>query len=330
MSKTKLIVALCASAMCAGTAGAAWEPEKPVEFVVASNAGGGSDIFTRQIQSIIGKYKLMKSPIVVLNKGGGSGSDGFVYGSANANDPYRVTFGTNNEYLLPLVVKVGYSADSLLPVAALALDEFLLWVPNDSPYKDAKSFIEAAKTKPDGLRMGGSQAKDTDQTLVSMITEATGAKITYIPFKSGSEAAVQLAGGHIDANLNNPSENIGQWKAGMVRPLCVFSNKRMAAGPKVTKDMGWADIPLCKDEGIAIDVYQMPRTIWLPVGASKDAVDFYTGVFRKVSETPEWKEYIERSSQTGGFMGGEELKNYTTKDAERASGVFKREGWLVK
>lgn len=330
MSKTKLIVALCASAMCVGTAGAAWEPEKPVEFVVASNAGGGSDIFTRQIQAIIGKYKLMKSPIVVLNKGGGSGSDGFVYGSANANDPYRVTFGTNNEYLLPLVVKVGYSADSLVPVAALALDEFLLWVPNDSPYKDAKSFVEASKTKPDGLRMGGSQAKDTDQTLVSMIAHATGAKITYIPFKSGSEAAVQLAGGHIDGNVNNPSENVGQWKAGMVRPLCVFSTKRMAAGPKVTKDMSWADIPLCKDEGIPIDIYQMPRTIWLPKGVSQDVVDFYTEIFRKVNDTPEWKEYIEKSSQTGGFISGNDLNTYIKNEIAGTGEVFKREGWLVQ
>ena len=329
MTRIKLTATLLASALYATAAVAAWVPEKPVEFIVASGAGGGTDIFARTIQSIILKYKLMNAPVVVLNKGGGAGSEGFVYGSATADDPYKVTFGTNNEYLLPLVAKMGYTADDLIPVAGMALDEFLLWVHADSPYKDTKSFIEAAK-KGDGLKMGGSQSKDTDQTLVSMVSEATGAKFTYIPFKSGGEAAVQLAGAHIDANTNNPSENIGQWKAGMVRPLCVFSTERMAKGPKVTKDMAWSDIPLCKDSGVPIATYQMPRTVWLPAKVSADAVAFYTTMLKKVSETPEWKAYIDKTSQSDRFMTGDELRAYTKQDAEKATAVFKREKWIVQ
>lgn len=329
MSRIKLTVTLLASTLYAVAASAAWVPEKPVEFVVASGAGGGTDTFARTVQSIIVKYKLMAAPVVVVNKGGGAGSEGFVYGSASPDDPYRVTFGTNNEYLLPLVAKMGYTASSLIPVTGMALDEFLLWVHADSPYKDAKSFIEAAK-KGEGLKMGGSQSKDTDQTLVSMISAATGAKFTYIPFKSGGEAAVQLAGAHIDANVNNPSENIGQWKANMVRPLCVFSTERMSAGPKVTKDMAWSDIPLCKDSGVPISTYQMPRTVWLPAKVSPDAVAFYSALLKKVSEAPEWKTYIERSSQSDRFLTGDALQAYIKQDAERATEVFKRENWIVQ
>jgi putative tricarboxylic transport membrane protein len=329
MARIKLTATLLASALYAATAGAAWVPEKPVEFVVASGAGGGTDTFARTVQAIIVKYKLMAAPVVVVNKGGGAGSEGFVYGSASADDPYRVTFGTNNEYLLPFVAKMGYTVDSLVPVAGMALDEFLLWVHVDSPYKDTKSFIEAAK-KGEGLKMGGSQSKDTDQTLVSMISATTGAKFTYIPFKSGGEAAVQLAGAHIDSNTNNPSENIGQWKANMVRPLCVFSTQHMAAGPKVTKDMAWSDIPLCKDSGVPIPTYQMPRTVWLPAKVSPDAIAFYTNVLKKVSETPEWKTYIERSSQSDVFLTGDALRAYIKQDAERAIEVFKREKWIVQ
>jgi tripartite-type tricarboxylate transporter receptor subunit TctC len=329
MARFKMTATLLASALYATAAAAAWVPEKPVEFVVASGAGGGTDIFARTIQSIIVKYKLMNAPVVVVNKGGGAGSEGFVYGSASPDDAHKLTFGTNNEYLLPLVAKMGYTADSLIPVAGMALDEFLIWVNSSSPYNDAKSFIEAAK-KGDGLKMGGSQSKDTDQTLASMISSATGAKFTYIPFKSGGEAAVQLAGGHIDANVNNPNENIGQWKAGMVRPLCVFSTERMAAGPKVTKDMSWSDIPLCKDSGVPISTYQMPRTVWLPAKASPDAVAFYTQMLKKVSETPEWKSYIDKTSQSDRFMSGDEVRAYAKQDAERATEVFKREKWIVQ
>ena len=235
--------------------------------------------FARTIQSIIVKYKLMDPPIVVVNKGGGTGSEGFVYGSATPDDPYKVTFGTNNEYLLPLVAKMGYTADSLIPVAALALDEFLIWVNAKSPYKDAKSFIEAAK-KPEGLKMGGSQSKDTDQTLASMISAATGAKFTYIPFKSGGEAAVQLAGGHIDANINNPSENIGQWKASMVRRSAFQFATHGHRAPRSPRTWPGQIFRLCKDSGIPI----ANTRCRVPYGSRQsvaDAVAFYTACSKR-------------------------------------------------
>ena len=153
----------------------------------------------------------------------------------------------------------------------------------NSPYKDAKSYIEAVKAKPETFKMGGSQSKDTDQTLTSMIQEATGAKFIYVPFQGGGEPAVQLAGGHIDSNTNNPNENIGQWKAGLVKPLCVFSPARLAKGPKVTADMGWSDIPTCKEAGMPIEQFQ-PRTVWLPGGVPADAVAFYADLLKKVRE----------------------------------------------
>lgn len=329
MSKTRLTATLLASAIYATAASAAWVPEKPVEFIVTAGAGGGTDTFARTIQSVIVKYKLMSTPVVVVNKGGGSGGEGFVYGSAAAGDAHRLTFATNNEYLLPQVTKIGFTAESFAPVAAMALDEFLIWVNAESPYKDVKGFIEASK-KSDGLRMGGSQSKDVDQTLTSIISDVTGAKFTYIPFKSGSEAAVQLAGNHIDANVNNPSENIGQWKASMVRPLCIFSTERMAAAAKVTKDMAWSDVPTCKEQGLPVSVYQLPRTVWLPAGVSAEAVAYYTGVLKKVRETPEWKAYIERTSQTDTFLTGDALRAYVKQDSERAAEVFKREKWNVQ
>jgi tripartite-type tricarboxylate transporter receptor subunit TctC len=329
MSKTKMIAAFLAGAFFAAGANAAWTPDRPVEFVVTSGAGGGTDTFTRTIQSIISKNKLMNAPIVVVNKGGGAGSEGFVYGASEQTNPYRVTFGTNNEWLLPLVAKMGYSADGFVPVAALALDEFLIWVNAKSPYNDVKSFIDAAK-QGEGLRAGGSQSKDTDQTLISIISEATGGKFTYIPFKSGGEAGIQLAGGHIDFNVNNPNENIGHWKAGLVRPLCVFSVKRMADGPKVTKDMAWSDIPTCHEVGLPIDSYQMPRTIWVAAGVPQDAVAFYTDIMGKVRQTEDWKAYIARTSQSDAFLTGDELREYITQDTARAHSVFKRENWLAQ
>ena len=321
--------ALMLPLVCA-TAAADWKPTQPVEFIVTAGPGGGTDNFARTIQSIVTKYKLIDQPIVVLNKSGGSGAEGFLYGKAAVGDPHKVTFATNNEYLLPLIAKLAWKGDDFTPVASVALDEFILWVNGKSEYKTAKAYIDAVKAKPDTFKMGGSQSKDTDQTLTSEITAATGAKFLYVPYKSGGEAAVQLAGGHIDSNTNNPSESIGQWKGGLVAPLCVFSAKRLAAGPKVTATMGWSDIPTCAESGIAIEQYQQPRTIWLPQNVPADAVAFYVGVLNKVRATPEWKEYIERSAQTDRLLTGAEMKSFIANDEQKARKVFETEGWLVK
>lgn len=239
-------------------------------------------------------------------------------------------FGTNNAYLLPYVAKLGYKFSDLTPVAALALDEFLLWVKGDAPYADAKAYIDAVKAKPMGFKMGGSQSKDTDQTLTSMIQDATGVKWIYVPFQGGSAAAVQLAGGHIDSNTNNPNENIGQWKAGQVKPLCVFSPARLAKGEPVFEGKGWGDIPTCKEAGLPLETFQMPRTVWLPADVPADAVTYYANLLEKVSKTPEWQEFVQRTAQTAKFMKGKELADFVAKDEAANKKVFENEGWVAK
>ncbi|MCA0424938.1 MAG: tripartite tricarboxylate transporter substrate binding protein, partial [Proteobacteria bacterium] len=157
--KSALLAGAAVLAIATGPA-LAWQPTKPIEFVVTSSPGGGTDNFTRMIQSIITKYKLIDQSIVVTNKGGGSGAEGYLTVKTSAGDPYKVIFGTNNAYLLPYVAKLGYKLSDLTPGASLALDEFLIWVKGDSPYNDAKAYVEAAKAKPGSLKMAGSQSKD--------------------------------------------------------------------------------------------------------------------------------------------------------------------------
>lgn len=320
--------AAMAVSLAAALPAAAFSPSKPIEFVVTAGAGGGTDIFARTIQSIIQKNNLVPQPIVVTLKGGGSGAEGFVYGKATAGDAHRVVFATSNQWLLPMVARVGWKREELTPVAALAFDEFLLWARQDAPWKTAGEFVAAAKAGT--VKMGGSQSKDLDETLVKILEKAAGIKTTYIPFKSGGEAAVQMAGGHIDGNTNNPAENIGQWKAGQGRPICVFSSSRLAAGPKVTDTMGWSDIPTCKEQGVPIDEYKMPRAVYLPPGVPAEATAYWAGVLRKVFESDDWKEYIARTSQSASFLTGDEFRKFIVMDEERSRKVFEEQGWLVK
>src|ERR1700740_2468257 len=171
---------------------AAGQPQKPIEFVATAGPGGGTDNLARAVQNIITKYKLTDQPVIVVNKGGGRGAEGYVYGKASAGDPYKVIFGTSNAWQQPMVSKVAFRHTDLTPIAAMAQDEFLLWVKQDAPYKTAADYLKAAASSE--FKMGGAQSKDTDEVLTRMIEKVGHVKLTYIPFKSGAAAAGQLAG----------------------------------------------------------------------------------------------------------------------------------------
>lgn len=331
MSYLSTKAAILAGSVCALTAAlpaaAAWQPTKPIEFIATAGPGGGTDNMARTIQSIIAKHKLVDQPINVTNKSGGSGAEGYVYGKSQAGDPHKVVFGTWNAWNQPLVSKVAFKHTDLTPVAAMTLDEFLLWVKQDAPYKTPADYADAAR-KGD-FKMGGAQSKDADETLTRLIEKAAGAKITYIPFRSGNEAAVQLAGGHIDSHVNNPSESVGQWRGGTQRPLCVFNSKRLAEGPKVTATEGWQDIPTCKESGLDVGDFAQPRTVWLPGRVTPEQQAYYVDLMKKVSETPEWKEYNDRNSQTPIFITGEPFQKFIAEDLERNRKVASEQGWLV-
>jgi tripartite-type tricarboxylate transporter receptor subunit TctC len=281
------------------------------------------------VQSIIQKHRLFGAPVIVTNKPGGAGSEAFVYAKAASEDPHKLVFATNNVWLLPLGTAVGYAVSDLRPVAVMAVDEFLLWVNAGSRYRDVASFLEAARTERGRMLMAGTQSKDTDQVLVRQIEKAAGVNFTYLPFRSGGEVAVQLAGGHVAANTNNPQENIAHWRAGRVRPLCVFSPTRLAYHEVVAGGLSWADIPTCVESGIPVERYQMPRTVWLPKGVTDEQTAFYLRVLQQVRETEEWKTWLTRGSQTDTFLSGQELADYIVADEAWLRARFAEDGWLV-
>src|SRR6266480_1704403 len=213
---------------------AGWEPTKPVEIVVAAGAGGASDQMARMMQAAIQKNSLMKQPMVVSLKGGASGAEALMYMKSSAGDPNRVLIAYSLIYMLPLSAKIPFNWRELTPVSVVALDQFILWDNTTLPHANVKDFIAAAKAANPPFKMGGTGSKREDHVLTVFIEKKTGAKFAYLPYKSGGEAATQLVGNHTQSNVNNPSENLEVWRAGQVRPLCVFDKERMQYRTKVT------------------------------------------------------------------------------------------------
>ena len=323
------IVCACTFLLAPAPARADWQPTNTIEIVVAAGPGGGTDQMARLIQAVIAKYKLAPVASVVVNKGGGNGAQGYLDMSLAKGDPHKIIVGTNNGYMLPMVTKLDYQWRALTPVAVLALDEFILWTPANAPYRSATEYLDAVKADPSSFNMGGSQAKDADQTLTLLINKTYNTKLAYIAFKSGSEAAAELAAGRITSNVNNPSENVAQWRAGQVKPLCVFAKRPMRYHTRIA-DKSWSDIPTCQAQGLAIEWFHFPRTVFMPGGVSGDQLKFYVDLMKRVTQTPEFADYVERNALTEAFLDGEELNDYIDGDVSRARGIFEGAGWLVE
>ncbi len=309
---------------------AAWEPTKPVEFVIPAGTGGGADQMARLIQGIVVKHNLMKQSLIPINKSGGAGAEGFLDVKGAKGEPHKVIITLSNTFTTPLATGVPFNWKELTPVAMLALDQFVLWVNAESPYKTAKEYLDAVKKAgPNKFKMGGTGSKQEDQIITVAIEKAAGVKFTYIPFKGGGDVATQLVGKHIDSSVNNPIEAVAQWRADKLRALCVFDDTRMPYKEKITTTMSWNDIPTCKEAGVPID-YVMLRGIFTTPGATKDQVDFYVNLFKKVRETPEWKDFMQKGAFNQSFMAGPEYASWLGKAETLHYGLMKEAGFLAK
>ena len=331
-SKAHIAVGALAT-LCAGSfalpAHAAWEPTRPVEFIIPAGTGGGADQMARAIQGIVTKHNLMKQPMVVINKAGGAGGEGFLDVKSSAGNPHKIIITLSNLFTTPLATGIPFNWKDLTPVAMLALDEFVLWVNADKPYKNVKEYVDALKKAPAGsMKMGGIGSKQEDQIITVAVEKATGAKMTYIPFKGGGEVAVQLVGNHVDSTVNNPIEAVAQWRGGKLRPLCVFDAKPLEYKDKVTADMAWGDIPTCKSQGLDME-YLMLRGIFMSPKATKEQVDFYIDLFKKVRATPEWQSLMNSGAFNTTFMTGDDYAKWVAKEEDRHKALMKEAGFLA-
>jgi tripartite-type tricarboxylate transporter receptor subunit TctC len=318
-----------AAALVAGPA-AAWEPTKPVEFIVPAGTGGGADQMARLIQGIIVKHKLMKESMIVVNKSGGAGAEGFLDVKEAKGDPNKIIITLSNLFTTPMATGVPFNWKDMTPVTMMALDQFVLWVNADTPYKTAKDYIDAVKAAgPNKMKMGGTGSKQEDQIITVGIEKATGAKFIYVPFKGGGAVAVQLVGGHIDSTVNNPVEAVSQWRAGKLRPLCVFDDTRMPYKEKVTDTMSWSDIPTCKESGIATD-YVMLRGIFMAPGVTPDQVAFYNDLMAKVRETQDWKDFMEKGAFNTTSMTGPDFVKWLTAAEATHKQLMTEAGFMAK
>jgi putative tricarboxylic transport membrane protein len=277
-------------------------PSKSIEVVVPYAPGGGTDNLMRMITGIIDENKWSPVPLNVNNRAGGSGTVGYSYLINKKGDPNVVAGAT------PMIVSgklqgrlPGNHRDAMTVLMIVAIDELMLSVRNESPYKTIEEFVEAARAKPGQLTVGGTGIHNEDHIFVHLFEEAAKIKLKYVPFNSGGEVTAALMGGHIDAGVMNPNEIVAQVEAGKARNLAVAAHKRMTDAPAV---------PTFAEKGYPFYWEQM-RGVVGPANMPPEAVAWWQETLKKVTATKKWQDdYIKGNLLTPTQWTGEEANRY--------------------
>jgi tripartite-type tricarboxylate transporter receptor subunit TctC len=295
----------------------AWEPKKPVEFIVMAGKGGGADKAVRFIQNIIAKNKLSSKPFTPINKPGGSGAEALVH-VKNASDPdHTLMFTLNSFYTTPLLQPgLGIDISTFTPVGRMAEDTFLLWVTKKSGITSIDQFVKAAKAAGDKWIMAGTGKNSEDNILTDFLNKAYGLNMKYVPYKGGGRVAKELAGDNANSTVNNPSEQLGFYQAGKTVPLGAFTDKRLPL---------FKDAPTFKELGKDF-VYYMQRTVVGAPGQSKEAAAYYQGLFKKIFNSKEWQGYMKKKSLQGEFLTGDALMSYWLEQKGVQKGILMKMG----
>src|SRR5438876_10617220 len=262
----------------AGASPAAAQPTRPVEFVISTAPGGGSDIYARAMQAIIASKNFSPQPVQPTNKEGGSGAVAFTYVYEKKADMHYIMITLNSFFTTIITQKLPYKATDFTPIANMALDPFFLWVNDDSPWKNAGDFVTAAKAG--SISVAGTGSKQEDEALFRRIEDTMKTKaFTYIPQTSGATVAAALAGhqGGVNATVNNPSEGLPFYQGTnkKLRPLCAFT-------PESPKTGVYTGLATCASQGIPIDDYYIMRAIVAAPGLTPAQQAFWVDVFKKV------------------------------------------------
>ena len=321
-SLKKLIAGIGALSFCAvasvGVADAAWEPKKPVEFVIMAGKGGGADQMARLMQGIIQQNNLSPRPFIPVNKPGGSGAEALQYLKSKSGDDHVVMVTLNSYYTTPIMQpELGIDINTFTPIGRMALDTFLLWVRPDSGLKTLDEYVAKVKAAGKDWKVGGTGSGQEDSILTAMMEAEFGYDVTYIPFPGGGTVAKNLIGGHIDSTVNNPSEQSEFYRAGQSVPLVQFNDERSPA---------YADVPTAKELGHDI-VYYMQRSINGPPGMSAEATEWYINLFKTVFDSAEWQKFCnEDGIDCATWVGGADLAAFHKTGYERHKALIEKVG----
>ena len=315
---------------------AAWEPTRPVEFIVPAGTGGGADQMARTIQGIVTKHNLMKQPMVVINKAGGAGGEGFLDVKGSRGNPHKLIITLSNLFTTPLATGIPFNWKDLTPVAMMALDEFVLWVNAETPYKIGEGIHRRRRRREPASSRWAAPAPSR-KTRSSRSRSRRRPAPSSPTFRTAAAARSRCSSSAI-TSIRPSTIRSRRWRSGAAASCVRSACSTASRSPTRTRSPAtsrWSDIPTCKSQGLDVE-YLMLRGIFMPPGATKDQVDYYVDLLKKVRETPEWKKLMKDGAFNQTFMTGDDYAKWVDneekrhRDADEGSGLPRRPTELVE
>ncbi|MGH6946230.1 MAG: Bug family tripartite tricarboxylate transporter substrate binding protein [Kiloniellales bacterium] len=256
-------------------------PSKPIEVVIHSAYGGGTDVTARMM--MIRTRKELGVDMVVVSKQGGSGAEAHQYALGREKDGYTILALTESHLYTIARGKSPLTIDDVVGVARAMEDPTFIAVGSDSPYKSLEDIIAASKDK--ALNWGVAQVGGTEHIGLAQFAKAAGIKFKVVPFGSGGQMIQALMSGAIDATLPNVSEGGSQIQDGTFKALAVMNETRLKAFP---------DVPTTFELGFPVKT-ATTRGYWVLKGTPEDRIKILSDAMVKAMKHEVFANYLKSS-----------------------------------
>lgn len=275
-----------------------FKPTKPITVVVPASPGGATDLLARAVEKVWSKY--CPQPMQIVNKGGGGGVEGAVAVKNAKPDGYtlEIGMGGGHDIVAPHLQNIEYKYTDLTPVCRLSVNSVAILVPADSPFNSVKDIVDWAKRENKPVTAAVSQKAGAHDLAVQALGKIAGITVTPIPHSGGAQAITTLLGGQTMIGTGHPAEIIAQLKSGKLKPIGIALPERDPALP---------DVPTFKEQGIDLYTWGSVKGVGLPKGVSKEVVDYYADLFKKIADDPDFKKACQDMLQPAVYQGPDEF-----------------------
>jgi len=293
-------------------------PARPISLVVPFPPGGVADLTARPVATAM--EKVLKQPVGVVNKTGAAGAVGMQFVATSKPDGYTLLLALSSISIIPEADKLfgrppAFTVDQFAPVALISADPTILVVRAESPWKTAKEFIEDAKKRPGQISYSSSGIYGTLHMAMELLSSAAAIKLRHVPYAGAGPALTALLGGHVDALASGPAVVLPQIKAGKLRALAAWGDKRVAALPEV---------PTFKELGYPEAEFYIWAGLFAPRGTPEPVLAKLREAARVAVGDPEFKTAMDKLETPVTFKQGAEFQKFFDADAQRlAEGVRK-------
>jgi len=294
-------------------------PSRPITIVAPFPPGGVADLTARPVAAAM--ERVLKNPVVVVNKTGAAGAVGMSFVANSKPDGYTLLMALSSISIIPEADKLfdrtpAYTMDQLIPIALISADPTIFVVNAERPWKNVKEFVEDAKKRPGQISYSSSGVYGTLHMAMEMFSHAAGIDLKHVPYGGGGPALTALLGGHVDSLASGPAVVLPHIKAGKLRPLAGWGAKRVAALP---------DVPTFKELGYDIEFY-IWAGLFAPRGTPAPVMRTIRDSVKQTVNTAEFKSAMEKIETPIAYLDAPEFQKFWQKDAKMLADAIKRIG----